>query len=83
MATSELQLNPEPNRQPQPPNRKGKPAMKSETSAQKYQRANDECWARLPHWKQLAIDNDRKNGNVDSHLRDEFAHIVAEYYETL
>ena len=82
MATSEL-LTPEPERQPKPPNRKATtPAMKDDTSAQKYKRAHDECFARLPHWKQLAINQDQ-TGAIDSHIRDEFAHEVAEYYETL
>ena len=83
MATSEL-LNPEPEQQPKPPNRKATPpAMKNETSAQKYKRAYDECWARLPKWKQIAIEGDRRMNVLDSHISNEFAHTVVEYYETL
>lgn len=39
----------------------------------RYELASHFVFSKLPHWKQEAIKDDRKNGNYDSRVMDEFA----------
>lgn len=45
------------------------------SQAEKYQLAYMDAWTKLPKWKQIAIEDDRRKG-VDSRLLTEFLHEV-------
>lgn len=72
---------PPPKRQAVPPNQKknGSPAPISQ--AEKYQLAYMDAWTKLPKWKQVAIEDDRKKGVDDGRLMTEFLHEVTRLAE--
>lgn len=39
----------------------------------RYELASEFILNKLPHWKREAVKEDRKTGNVDSRVMDEFA----------
>jgi len=44
--------------------------------AEKYEHAYHEVWGALAKWKQVAIEDDKKNGKLDGRLLNEFVHEV-------
>lgn len=51
------------------------------SQAEKYQLAYMEAWTKLPKWKQVAIEDDRKKGIDDGRLMIEFLHEVTRLAE--
>lgn len=67
---------PPPKRQARSPNQKASGGTTPPISqAEKYQLAYMDAWTKLPKWKQLAIEEDRRNG-VDGRMMTEFLHEV-------
>jgi len=69
---------PPPKRQAPSPNQKlsGGTTPPPISQAEKYQLAYMDAWTKLPKWKQVAIEDDRKKGITDGRLIDEFAREV-------
>jgi len=72
-----------------PPKRK--PAVKpspneskpSLSDADRYKIAYTQVWANLPRWKQLAIDDDKKNGVGESRFTTAFVEEVTRIAENM
>lgn len=68
---------PPPERQAVSPNQKKDGVATAPISqAEKYQLAYMDAWTKLPKWKQIAIEDDRKKGITDGRLINEFAREV-------
>ena len=70
---------PPPKRQAPSPNQKlsgGSTTPAPISQAEKYQLAYMDAWTKLPKWKQIAIEDDRRKGVADSRLMTEFLHEV-------
>ena len=49
---------------------------------QRYELAATFLLSKLPHWKREAVKDDRKTGNLDSRVMEEFAKSVVELAES-
>ena len=64
---------PPPERQAISPNQKKEGVVTAPISqVEKYQLAYMDVWSKLPKWKQIAIDDERKKNVTDGRLMDEF-----------
>lgn len=75
---------PPPKRQAPSPNQKlsgGGTTPPSISQAEKYKLAYMDSWTKLPKWKQLAIEDDRKKGIDNGRLMNEFLHEVTRLAE--
>ena len=74
---------PPPKRQAPSPNQKlsGGTTPPPISQAEKYQLAYMDAWTKLPKWKQIAIEDDRRKGVEDGRLMTEFLHEVTRLAE--
>ena len=59
------------------------PAPPVKKVANPFEIAHAEIWAKLPRWKQLAIEEDRKAGNLNSGVMIEFTDAVSRRAEEI